>query len=234
MQDRPDFLMGVFPLICISIDTMYPIYEMDVNPSKTYTHICVPTKSVAETLEITHQLLAKLDKLPIHPKNVFFANFIKYRNPNRFDDDVLEELKKLPRMIPPKYNYYDWCGFMLPNFIKKPKLAIHFSTSIKISVDTFIQNLIDKKKLNEFSEVLMDDDALRTFSNALMKGNEVKGEILYNSIRKCFLAVRGIIKHQHDQLTIISEGGTKHKRSKKSYRNRTRRKKYNKGFHSKM
>jgi hypothetical protein len=214
MQDRPEFLMimGVFPLICISIDTTYPIYKRKENSiddtSETYTHICVPTKSVAETLEITRQLLAKLPS--IHPKNVFFANFIKYRNPNPIDDNVLKELKELPRIIPPEYNYYDWCGFMLPNFIKKRKLSIHLST--EISVDKFLERLYYSNKLNEFSVALMDDDALRKFSDAFMKGKD-KGD-LYNSIRKCLLAVRGITQDQHDQLTI-TEGGRK-----RSYRTR--------------
>jgi hypothetical protein len=242
MQDRPDFLllMGVFPIVCISIDTDYPTYtqkeyEYD-NPSEMYTLICVPTKSVAETIEITRQLLSKLTLIEsLNPKNVFFANFIKYRRPNKIDEDTLEQLKELSRIVPLEYNYYDWCGFLLPYFIKKRKLSI---LSYKdVSVNRFLKELDINHKLADFSKALMRDNELREFADSYMK-SKVKGEILYNSIRKCLLCIipsmtqdqydmhLNVEKEQKSEQTAEIEqkaGKTRRKRVKrrtKSYRNK--------------
>jgi hypothetical protein len=136
-HDFPFFLemINKYPLCTISIDD-YPDYTKedvkvpygalsdDEHPRKQYTRVKIPSRSMDETIRITQHLVALLDKIEAQ---VFFVNYIKYKDKTAHDSDpereairILQELGKF------REHYYDWYGFgLFKDFIiKSPSLDI--------------------------------------------------------------------------------------------------------------
>lgn len=128
-HDFPYFLemINKYPLCVISIDD-YPNYtKKDVNvpygaledeehPRKKYTHITIPSRTMDETIRITQHLVA-LDQ----EAQVFFVNFIKYRDNTAHDSaPEREAIRILPHLGKYRDHYYDWYGFgLFQDFIIK-------------------------------------------------------------------------------------------------------------------
>ena len=128
-QDFPYFLEEInkYPLCVISIDKypgftreerVIPFNMVDSNPRQRYTHITIPSHTMDNTIGITKKLVELLDK---NEAQVFFVNFIKYRNKTAHDAGPEKEAMKLLSHLG-KYrdNYYDWYGFgLFKDFIIK-------------------------------------------------------------------------------------------------------------------
>jgi hypothetical protein len=221
-QECPEFLkhLNTFPLICISIDAEFPSFNTEELEMTTiwdqvrpYTNVHIPTSSVKETIAITQQLLKQIDQLTINSKHVFFVNFIKFRTLNKLEDIILQETEELPLVIPSKYNYYDWCGFDMPDFIQ-----------IRNKKLDFLLRSIESEKLSEFIIALKDDTELEDFCSKY-KGNYEKGIVMYNLVRDGLLDITNLTNRQSQTLELTDaklSGGNR--RFKRVRRYRTRRK----------
>jgi len=162
-QDFPYFLEEInkFPLLCISIDKydtfekeerVVPINPFDITPRNTYTRVTIPTRTMDETIRITQQLVELVSKN--NPEQVFFVNFIKYRNKNAHDAgpetaamEILSHLRQY------KDCYYDWYGFgLFHDFIIK---NTPFSDRVKM-----ILYSKDNPQKEGFLDILKNDNSL--------------------------------------------------------------------------
>ena len=149
------------------------------------------------TIAITHQLVQKLDRNTIKPR-VFFVNFIKYRNPNETEQQIISESDSLKIHIP--YDYYEWGGFLMPNFIIK----------VPNEVDQYLKTIQTHKKYRSFLKALSNDEELKLLKKPL-----------YESIRSCVIDITPAItidqiESLHPNLDI--EGGVKRPRKKRKTR----------------
>jgi len=122
-QDFPFFLeyINKYPLCVISIDhyDTFEKKEQDVpfdlwsaKPRKRYTHVTIPSRTMDQTIHITQKLVSLLSKSK--PEQVFFVNFIKYKNKDAHDAGPEKEAITLQDHLGEyKENYYEWCGFTL-------------------------------------------------------------------------------------------------------------------------
>jgi hypothetical protein len=161
-QDFPYFLVEInkYPLCVISIDD-YPeftneerVIPFETNPRKRYTHITIPSHSMGETIHITKQLVELLD----NESQVFFVNFIKYRNTEAHDAGPETEARHIEDHLGKfKDHYYHWYGFgSFHDFIIKNNKFFERVNMI----------LYSKYKQNpDFLDVLKDDAALGEFKN---------------------------------------------------------------------
>lgn len=128
-QDFPYFLEEInkYPLCVISIDKypdftreerVIPFNMVDSDPRQRYTHITVPSHTMDNTIGITEKLVELLDK---NEAQVFFVNFIKYRDKNAHDaGPETEAMKLLSHLGKYRDHYYDWYGFgLFKDFIIK-------------------------------------------------------------------------------------------------------------------
>ena len=146
-HDFPYFLemINKYPLCTISIDD-YPDYtkedivvphgalEDDEHPRKKYTRVTIPSRTMDETIRITKHLVALLDKTEAQ---VFFVNFIKYRDKTAHDSaPEREAIRILPELGKFREHYYDWYGFGLfqdfiikspsPDILERIKMFLYF------------------------------------------------------------------------------------------------------------
>ena len=129
-HDFPYFLEEInkYPLCVISIDKypgftreerVIPFNMVDSNPRQRYTHITIPSHTMDNTIGITEKLVELLDKN--ESAQVFFVNFIKYRDKTAHDAGPEKEaMKLLSHLGKYRENYYDWYGFgLFKDFIIK-------------------------------------------------------------------------------------------------------------------
>lgn len=176
-QEFPYFLemINKYPLCVISIDK-YPSFTMEeeavpfdmweAKPRKRYTRVKIPSYSMDETIRITQQLVELVDKN--ESAQVFFVNFIKYRNKTAHDAGPEQEaLHILPHLGKYRDHYYDWYGFgLFEDFIiKRPR---------KHPMLERIEGLLalkDQPTTRPFVTALKDDDRLKTtVSDEMYKG----------------------------------------------------------------
>lgn len=176
-QDFPYFLemINKYPLCVISIDDypeftsvehVVPFDMWEAKPRKRYTHVTIPSRSMDKTIRITQQLVELLDKN--ESAQVFFVNFIKYRNKTAHDAGPEQEaLHMLTHLGKYRDHYYDWYGFgLFEDFIiKRPR---------KHTMLGRIEGLLalkDQPSPRPFVTVLKDDDRLKsTVSDEMYKG----------------------------------------------------------------
>ena len=171
-QDFPYFLVEInkYPLCVISIDD-YPeftneerVIPFETNPRKRYTHITIPSHSMGETIHITKQLVELLD----NESQVFFVNFIKYRNAQAHDAKPETEASHIVSHLGKfKDHYYHWYGFgSFHDFIIKNN---DFFERVNM-----ILYKNDNKKEQDFLDVLKDDAALGKLQiNKLLRDNVI-------------------------------------------------------------
>jgi len=129
-HDFPYFLEEInkYPLCVISIDKyphftreerVIPFNMVDSNPRQRYTHVTIPSHTMDNTIDITKKLVELLDKN--ESAQVFFVNFIKYRDKTAHDAGPEKEaMKLLSHLGKYRENYYDWYGFgLFEDFIIK-------------------------------------------------------------------------------------------------------------------
>ncbi len=222
-QQCPHFLsyLHTLPLLCISIDTYDKftiesrVIDLLDGGDTTYKHVCVPTINMTTTIEHTDTLVTALKGTK---SIVFFVNFIKFKTEGNLDEQhTLKQSKKLPKLIPVQYNYYEWCGYSMPDFI------------LKRNYDK--DQLLEIWKDNKILEALNDDTKLKkclTARNALGKYNDIRSGLLnitYDVTTDQIEYIPGSLaereKIERETIEREKEGGTKkRKRFRKKRKSR--------------
>ena len=225
-QKFPFFLefINKYPLCAISIDKYdkfekkeedVPFDTWGVKPRKKYTRVDIPTdtKTMAQTIQITQQLVTLLSKYK--PEQVFFVNFIKYADKDAHDAPPEKAAAAIEHHLGEyRDNYYEWYAF---NSIFNDFILKNPSTPIPMH-DTLKKVLAARDNPNNpFLKLLKNDnDELR---------QKIRPE-LYEAIRAFLIDITpDITPDQYNLLDVDLkefEGG-KRKRTRKRRRRRTRR-----------
>jgi hypothetical protein len=219
-QKFPFFLefINKYPLCAISID-QYDAFEKEeedvpfdtwgVKPRKKYTRVDIPTRTMAQTIQITQQLVELLRKYK--PEQVFFVNFIKYQNKDAHDAGPEQEAVAIERHLGEyRDNYYEWYGFTLfRDFILK-------NPSRPIPIYADLKKVLAARDTpnNPFLKLLKNDDKLR---------EKIRPE-LYEAIRTFFIDITpDITPNQYNLLDVDLAEFSGGKRTRKRRRKRRTR-----------
>ena len=221
-HDFPYFLemINKYPLCTISIDN-YPRYtkedivvpygalEDEKHPRKKYTRVTIPSHSMDETIRITQHLVALLDQTKAQ---VFFVNFIKYRDATAHDSaPEREAIRILPALGKFREHYYDWYGFgLFQDFIIKSP-----SPDILERIKGFLY-FKDNPKYQSFLPALKNDDL-----------STVKSEQMQTLLRTFLIDITSQIRSE--QIMLFDPDFSEFSGGRKRKRRKTRRKVWREG-----